>query len=331
MDLVQYVSSHVPVTVAENFVGCTPDEIKEIQRRQGVDCLPECYAYLLSSMGKQGMGYVLGGAAEYADLLAAKREFVHNLTDYFDEEIGLPDDIFVPLVHRGGFVYFFRTKNCSDDVPVYAHFEHKCFRRVSNSLPAFILKRLQRDASTEPVYKAETLFYYDPDADAFGEAPASAEYPISWVKISAMIRARYGDILQGCSADEIEALQRAQNVSFLPPVYRNLLTLSGKRGLDRVFRGYATYEQLLQLKNRAQIVFLAKKVLVPDDIFVFYMRPQKPEFLFFRTAHQEHSPAVYKYTGGKYFCQVATGIEQFLLMEINPCIVARGEWRKKLV
>ena len=331
MDLVQYVSSHVSATVAKSFVGCTADEIEEIQHHQGVSCLPECYVRSLSYMGKQGVGYVLDGAAEYADLLAAKREFMHDLANYFDQEVELPEDIFVPLIHHGGFVYFFRTKNCSADVPVYAHFEHGCFRRVANSLPEFILKRLQRDASTEPVDKAETLFFYDPDVDAFLGVPASVEYPILWEEISGMIRARYGSVLRGCATDEIEAIQRAQGVRFLPPIYRKLLALSGKRGLDRVFRGRATYDQLLQLKDRAQIVFFAKKVVVPDDIFVFHMRPQKPEFLFFRTHYQEHSPAIYRYMGGECCYHAAASIEQFLLMEISPCIAGQRKWNGKCV
>lgn len=98
-----------------------------------------------------------------------------------------------------------------------------------------------------------------------------------------------GHLPLGCSEDQVKALMADQEVTYLPPLYVELLKLMGRRGLGDVLDCDAILEHLLHSEIKSEI---QQSCLLPDDIFVF-AHHHGYIFYFFRTKDCHIDPTTY--------------------------------------
>ena len=101
--------------------GCTPEEIDEVRRAQGVD-LPRSYETFLRVLGRDGGGLVGGTEVCFGEIAQVRRWAIdlleENRAQHPDEEVfRLPDDAVVISSHQGYVFEFVRT-SLGDDPPV---------------------------------------------------------------------------------------------------------------------------------------------------------------------------------------------------------------------
>jgi hypothetical protein len=119
--------------------------------------------------------------------------------------------------------------------------------------------------------------------------------------------------LEGCTIEDLERIQTAQEVSCLPEMYRQLMLLVGKSGLYEIlvssdsignkFKWYATY---------------AQEPLYPQDAFIFFQHDGY-QYYMFRTKNCEEDPAVYAEWDGDWFYKYSDSLSEFVLkMLVSP-------------
>jgi hypothetical protein len=102
---------------------------------------------------------------------------------------------------------------------------------------------------------------------------------------------------EGCSADEIQELMKAQNTKYLPQVYIEFLETMGKKHGNFLF-GLRTYPAIKSIKDRAKSIIdrfnedSSKTFQLPDDAFVF-IESDGFAFCYFHTDSQEIDPPVF--------------------------------------
>jgi hypothetical protein len=104
---------------------------------------------------------------------------------------------------------------------------------------------------------------------------------------------------EGCSADEIQELIKAQNTKYLPQLYTEFLETMGKKHGDFLF-GLRTYPAIKSLKDHAQSIIdtfnedSSSSFQLPDDAFVF-IYGDGYSFCYFQTESREADPPVFSF------------------------------------
>jgi hypothetical protein len=125
--------------------------------------------------------------------------------------------------------------------------------------------------------------------------PISTTYPITLQDLFTVAQQNVSGVdFIGCSDQEIDQLAEAQQVKYLPDVYRHLMSRAGKAGISYIYQDYdGTYETVLILKEfvREDIQDCELDLQYPDDAFLFAFYTEK--YLMFRTYDCNPDPAVY--------------------------------------
>ncbi len=145
--------------------GCTEDVLTYAIAEQNVACLPEAYRKFMLAFGDR-CDSILGDSCSCAMLREGDYK---DVLIYELKRIGItvPSDTFVFYCHDGYVWYFFRTKDCLDDPPVYCYWEpDPGIRLIAGSFSQLIEFRL----SGKPILNREgfaIFFNYDPEKDNF--------------------------------------------------------------------------------------------------------------------------------------------------------------------
>jgi hypothetical protein len=110
-------------TRADEFKGCTPEEIESVMAAQGVTRLPRMFRRYLELMGNSGMNTIYQGSHWRCGSMHNLKRDVIELMEDFDEGVTLPQDAFVFFGHQGCEYRFFLTDNNDDDPPVFRYVE----------------------------------------------------------------------------------------------------------------------------------------------------------------------------------------------------------------
>jgi hypothetical protein len=105
-----------------------------------------------------------------------------------------------------------------------------------------------------------------------------------------LIKLQLVDKVVGCSEDELKTLSSEQNLNYIPDLYRQLMLVMGRSGVEILFDGDCTFTVV---KNLKKIIKQNPHVAphIPDDALVFISDPGG--FFFLPTNKQEDDPAVY--------------------------------------
>jgi len=101
----------------ESIIGCTPNEILEIEASQDVK-LPSSYKEFLSKMGKRAGYLSVGTTIFYPGILRLKIFMTELLEEYDSVAFRLPPNAFVFKSHQG-YMYSYFICNSTDDPIVY--------------------------------------------------------------------------------------------------------------------------------------------------------------------------------------------------------------------
>lgn len=113
--------------------------------------------------------------------------------------------------------------------------------------------------------------------------------------LKSLLKRHPNHLITGCTDNEIEKIMNAQNVSFLPESYKQVLKLMGKSGLDRAIFCDSLYNDLLSMKQYGKELFdYVDNVALPDDAFVFAMH-HGYILWYFPTSIRLENPPVYGY------------------------------------
>lgn len=96
----------------------------------------------------------------------------------------------------------------------------------------------------------------------------------------------YEPPLVGCTDEELKAIQRAQQVEFLPALYVEFMKVFGKESGGLVHDGAFRFPLVIEFKNEMEVYDL------PDDAFVF-LTGQDYSGLYFLTAQQLDDPMIH--------------------------------------
>jgi len=104
----------------QDIVGCTDEEISELERQVGLT-LPTAYRDFLRTMGHRAGSFMVGTDFFYDDLRGLRDALVECLAQ-MRVDFQMPLDLFVFSSHQGYIFHFFRTTE-GDDPPVYGFSE----------------------------------------------------------------------------------------------------------------------------------------------------------------------------------------------------------------
>ncbi|MCQ3932518.1 MAG: hypothetical protein DPW16_18875 [Chloroflexi bacterium] len=129
-------------------------------------------------------------------------------------------------------------------------------------------------------------------------------------------------VLKGCTEDEIDQVKEFQEVSYIPAIYRDLLTVMGHCGLSDFLMGDAYWEKLKSTKGLFEWFAKASKLTAyPQDILVFF-DDLGQLFYFFRTKDHLDDPPVYSYPYGNgpassRFAKLSESLSEFFLSRLQ--------------
>ncbi len=103
---------------------------------------------------------------------------------------------------------------------------------------------------------------------------------------------------EGCSEDQISQVAQAQGIETLPEVYRDILSLMGRRAGRFLVGSEAYYPEIMGLRSAAESLLRENRVpyCLPANAFVFLMH-QGYFFCYFLCGGTD-DPAVYYYCEG---------------------------------
>ncbi|WUI01182.1 hypothetical protein OHR68_04990 [Spirillospora sp. NBC_00431] len=108
---------------ADDFVGCTDEEITAVVRAQRVIGLPALYRDFLAVMGKRPYPLMTGTDWAYQDLLGLRQDAA-ELLDENDADQAMLDDALVIAMHQGYVVYYIpHASTAPADPPVWTYVE----------------------------------------------------------------------------------------------------------------------------------------------------------------------------------------------------------------
>jgi hypothetical protein len=111
------------VAKPDEILGCTPEEILEIQQHQGINFLPKMYREFLSTMGKGAGLFLAHHKFFYPKLLRLKDDIKTELLQPSLTTFKLPDNAFVYMVNQGYEFFYFLTHDQDDDPTIYHYIE----------------------------------------------------------------------------------------------------------------------------------------------------------------------------------------------------------------
>lgn len=127
----------------------------------------------------------------------------------------------------------------------------------------------------------------------------------------------------GCTDHDIAAVMQAQNIKFLPSLYREFLISMGNSA-GNAFRGSDyQYAYLLRAKDDANYLLRMMRLSLelPPDAFVFMVH-QGYIFYFFLTASQHDDPAVFAFHEDRdEFFEVFSSFSSFLFNSLDSVII----------
>jgi hypothetical protein len=108
----------------DDIVGCTEQEISEIQQKQGINRLPTVYEEIMKIMGrKAGRFFTSEGFFYQAHIYLNMKDTANDIILRSDSEFKLPLDAFVFLWHPNYIFCYFTTETVQDDPTVYRFVE----------------------------------------------------------------------------------------------------------------------------------------------------------------------------------------------------------------
>jgi hypothetical protein len=123
----------------DELLGCTPVEVRELQRRLGI-VLPKAYEEFLLLMG-HGAGAFLRGSDCFFAQVSALQTWAADLLKENGGAAPLPEDAWVFLMHQGYQFSFFRLSE-GDNPPTYSYCEgtpHTTFIKSHASFSDFLM------------------------------------------------------------------------------------------------------------------------------------------------------------------------------------------------
>ncbi len=144
--------------------GCPEEILDQAAKEQSVECLPEAYRKFMGAFGDR-CNSILGDSCSCTMLQEGGYK---NVLIYELKQIGvtLPEDSFVFYCHDGYVWYFFRTKDCADDPPVYCYWEpDPGIRVIAGSFSQLLKMRLDGQPLTRQGFAK--FFNYNAKKDLF--------------------------------------------------------------------------------------------------------------------------------------------------------------------
>jgi hypothetical protein len=105
----------------------------------------------------------------------------------------------------------------------------------------------------------------------------------------------------GCTQTEIDEIQHAQNVGYLPPTFVQFLQIAGKEARGLWSDAFFDYSNLLTLKSSLVRLLEAhgNPIVLPSDAFVFNT-VEGINYFYFLTATHDPDPYVYCFSEYEY-------------------------------
>ena len=107
----------------DDILGCTLEDIIEIQQYQEIIALPNLYKEFLIKMGKGAGNFLVHLKCFYPELLYLKRDMKADLLQPQLTEFKLPDDAFIYMTNQGYEFFYFHTNNDDNDPAVFHYTE----------------------------------------------------------------------------------------------------------------------------------------------------------------------------------------------------------------
>lgn len=293
--------------------GCTHADLDALMKAQGVAFLPETYRQVMLSVGRAGLDKLFySRKSAYEDALKAKASFRAKSAEKGQP---VPDDAFVFYTHDDHSFYFFQTQSRDDDPAVYLYDTHDGFLCFGEHLTTYWRETLDDNhyrRQQRGWYRYLNQYQYDPVQQELSPLPQPDENP-SLDKVRKVIAGRwFWEKRQGCTEDDLEALQERQDVNCLPETYRQLMLEIGRHGIEFVL-GQGADIAAMTGTDKASMFW----TVYPPDAFVLVSQPAPYGNIFFiRTKGCEADPPVYvSRPGGLY---VATDcLTRFMLQHLD--------------
>ncbi|MBN1311758.1 MAG: SMI1/KNR4 family protein [Anaerolineae bacterium] len=292
--------------------GCTNNDLERLCEAQGIAHLPETYCRVMRSVGRTGLDEVLSKKATYEHVLKMKEPFASKAAE---NKQPVPDDAFVFDVVTETSFLFFRTGDHDDNPAVYLFETRTNFFRFTERLSDYLREVLDRNYRRQQVrvYRRYLNQYqYDPAGRSFYLLPQPDENP-SLDRVREVIAGRwFWEKRQGCTEDELEALQQRQSVNCLPEVYCQLMLEIGRQSIEFVLGQGANFSAMMRI-DKASLLQAA----YPPDAFVLASQPDPYGNVFFvRTSGGKADPPVYvARPRGLY--QAADCLSRFMLQRLD--------------
>lgn len=137
----QLAAEHGHVTSTDAMMGCSEEEIREIEEACDV-ALPETYRSFLEHMGKGAGNFLLGCDCFYPKIRHQK-EAAEDAIQLMDADFEFGDGDFVFMGLQGHSFWFFNTLN-GDDPPVYHYMEGDAeATKESDSFSEWLFEQLE--------------------------------------------------------------------------------------------------------------------------------------------------------------------------------------------
>jgi len=121
-----------------DFIGCSEDEIDEIERQFSIK-LPLIYREYLNTMGRSSGSFLQGTDFSFPVILGL-RESAEDLIKECDAKITLSKTDFVFVFHQGYQFLYFNSKD-SDDPPIYLFVdEEPISQKVFNKFSEWLIQ-----------------------------------------------------------------------------------------------------------------------------------------------------------------------------------------------
>jgi hypothetical protein len=305
--------------------GCTDADLEKLRKAQGVTSLPETYRRLMKSVGRAGLDTLLTGIkSTYSDVIKAKANFAAKSAEQGQP---VPVDAFVFALEVNRQFYFFQTQDQGDDPAVMVYDIHRGFFRLAEHLSTYLREQLDHNrqrAWERAVRQVLTSYQFDPARKEFYPLP-QPDADASLDKVREVIAGRgFWKERQGCTESDLEALASAQSVDCLPEVYREIMSLIGRDGINSVFGEWSTFTAVAGI-NKASF----PQIDLPPDVFFFVSQQDMfGNLLFFRTRGCEDDPSVYaaRFSG---LYHAADHLTTFMLQRLDWDWTGRGNYEKK--
>lgn len=129
----------------EPFIGCTDDEIKQLENDIGCE-LPFTYREFLRAVG-HASGKLFQGTEVHYSKLKEIQKYAKDLLEENNNPIILPETAFIFSLHQGYEIKYFELNGDQNPSPIYEWYEGSNKKNmISTSFEEFLLGEIEKHA-----------------------------------------------------------------------------------------------------------------------------------------------------------------------------------------